>query len=82
MTRTCVKDVTEENTQMTSDNIMDEPMVTIKWCPADISLATGLSDERCIEILEKIAKTLHDRSVELGWEVIDILVQDYIEEKS
>jgi len=64
-----------------TDEIMNEPIVTINWCPADIVLATGLSDERCVEILEEIEKYLHDRSIELGWEVIDVLVQDYLNEK-
>ena len=63
-----------------TDEIMNEPMVTINWCPADIALATGLSDERCVEILEQIGDALSDRSIELGWEVIDVLVQDYLEE--
>jgi hypothetical protein len=62
------------------DDKMNEPMVTINWCPADIALATGLSDERSIEILEQIGKSLNDRSIELGWEVIGVLVQDYIDE--
>lgn len=56
---------------------MNEPMVTINWCPADIALATGFSDEKSIEVLEQIGRSLSDRSIELGWEVIDILVQDY-----
>lgn len=64
-----------------TNKIMNKPMVTINWCPADVALATGLPDKRCVEILEEIGKSLHDRSIELGWEVLDVLVQDYLEEE-
>lgn len=61
--------------------VMDQPMVTINWCPADLVVGYGFEDEDAIHVLERIAKSLHDRSIELGWEVLDVLVQDYIEEK-
>ena len=55
--------------------------VVIKWVWKDIqSLRPMLSRAQCIELLDEISKGLHDRSVELGWEVMETLIQMNTEE--
>ena len=55
--------------------------VVIKWVWKDIqSLRPKLSRAQCIELLDEISKGLHDRSVELGWEVMETLIQMNTEE--
>lgn len=59
---------------------MYEAYVTISWCPTDIkSLHEDWSDEKCMDALSEIAGMLEDRSIELGWEVIENLL-DYYED--
>ena len=55
--------------------------VVIKWVWKDIqSLRPKLSQAQCIELLDEISKGLHDRSVELGWEIMETLIQMNTEE--
>jgi hypothetical protein len=55
--------------------------VVIKWVWKDIqSLRPKLSRAQCIELLDEISKGLHDRSVELGWEIMETLIQMNTEE--
>ena len=55
---------------------MDKPIAVINWCGADIkALKPDWSDERCISWLESYSRSLEERSIELGWEVIDVLLQ-------
>ena len=62
---------------LTQDEMM-KPYATIRWCPADIkSLHEEWSDEKCCEVMHNIAGWLEDRSIELGWEVIQTLLWDY-----
>lgn len=63
---------------MAVNDLMMEPYATIHWCPADIkSLHPDWSDEKCADVLGDIARHLEDRSIELGWEVIQTLLWDY-----
>ena len=58
---------------------MHEKYVTVSWCPIDIkTIREDWSDEKCMEALADIAGMLEDRSIELGWEVIESLL-DYHE---
>ena len=60
---------------MINDNPMMEKYVTISWCPADIKeLRPDWSDEQCMQALAHIGGYLEDRSIELGWEVIEDLL--------
>jgi hypothetical protein len=55
--------------------------VVIKWSWQDIqSLRPELSQAQCTELLDEISKGLHDRSVELGWEIMETLIQMNTEE--
>lgn len=50
--------------------------VVIKWSLEDVkTLRPELSTEESLLILNDIGKDLHDRSVELGWEVMESLIQ-------
>lgn len=50
--------------------------VVIRWSWKDIqSLRPELSKDQCIELLDEISNGLHDRSVELGWEIMETLIQ-------
>lgn len=53
-----------------------EPIVTISWCPLDLMEEYGYSEEKATEVLESIASALEDRSIELGWQVIEMLIDE------
>jgi len=56
-------------------NDQDSDNVVIKWSWEDVqSLRPKWSQDECDEMLDKIAKGLHDRSVELGWDIMEILI--------
>jgi len=62
----------------------DYDKVVIKWSWEDVqTLRPKLSKEESLVMLDTIAKSLHDRSVELGWEVMEslILMNEYEEEE-
>lgn len=62
---------------LTQEEMM-EPYATIRWVPADIkSLHPEWSDEKCADVLSDIAEYLEDRSIELGWEVIEVLLRTF-----
>lgn len=57
---------------------MYEKMAIISWCPADIkSMYPHWSDEKCVEVLDTVSGYLEERSIELGWEVLDTLTSSY-----
>ena len=54
----------------------DDEMVVIRWSWEDVqSLRPDWSQEKCDEMLDTIAKGLHERSVELGWEIMETLIE-------
>jgi len=56
-------------------NDQDSDKVVIEWSWEDVqSLRPKLSQDECYEMLDKIAKGLHDRSIELGWDIMEILI--------
>jgi len=58
--------------------------VVIKWSWEDVqTLRPKLSKQESLKLLDMIAKRLHDRSVELGWEIMEslILMNEYGEEE-
>jgi hypothetical protein len=60
---------------------MYEKIATISWCPADVkSIYPHWSDEKCVEVLDTISGYLEDRSIELGWEVLEVLTSEYDKE--
>jgi hypothetical protein len=53
----------------------EDDMVIIRWSWEDVqSLRPDLSKDESLEMLDRIAGNLHDRSIELGWEVMQILI--------
>ncbi len=51
----------------------EEKVVSIVWSPEDVQmLVKQLSYDEASEALQKVSKTLHDRSIEMGWEVLEI----------
>lgn len=59
---------------------MNDEKVTISWSRKDIEIIKpDWSPERCQKALSLIGKRLQERSVELGWNVIEILLNDYRE---
>jgi hypothetical protein len=53
----------------------EDDMVIIRWTWEDVqSLRPELSKDECLELLDRIGGSLADRSIELGWEVMQILV--------
>ena len=54
---------------------MYEKYVEISWCPADVkSLRESWSDEKCKEELFRISRWLEDRLIELGYDVMEDLL--------
>ena len=53
---------------------LNEAYVTIKWTPQDLVNAYDFDEDKAMEVLDRIAETLEDRSIELGWEIIDDLL--------
>ena len=59
---------------MTKDPMM-EYYATINWCPADVkAIREDWSDEKCMEMLEKVGGWLEERSIEIGWEILETLL--------
>lgn len=53
----------------------DSDKVVIKWSWEDVqSLRPDLSEDESLEMLDQIAKGLHDRSIEIGWEIMETLI--------
>ena len=60
---------------MINDNPMYEKYVETSWCPADVkALYEHWSDEKCQDMLFKVANYLEDRLIELGWQVLEDLI--------
>ena len=54
----------------------DYDKVVIKWSWEDVqSLRPDMTKKQALEMLDSIGKHLHERSVELGWEVMETLIQ-------
>ncbi len=54
----------------------DYDKVVIKWSWEDVqTLRPDLSKEESLVMLDTIAKGLYNRSIELGWEVMETLIQ-------
>lgn len=59
---------------------LNEEICVIKWCVADLlevmeHQGIELTDENVDKAIDAVSY-LHDRSIELGWEVIEILLED------
>ena len=60
-----------------SNEVRDPKKVYIVWCWDDVqTLRPDWSEEQCQTALDSIRKGLQDRSVELGWDIMDILLDD------
>ena len=66
---------------MIKDNPMMEKYVVTSWCPADVKELTGWEDEKCKEALDTISGYFEDRLIELGWEVLENLLDIYYKEE-
>jgi hypothetical protein len=57
---------------MSNNNPMMEKYVEVSWCPADVKdIYPEWSDDKCIEMLNKVSRYVEDRWIELGWEVLE-----------
>lgn len=58
-----------------SEDKMREPVVTINWCAEDVkSVRPKWSDKKCLEAIDSVGKYLHDRSIEEGWQILEVLL--------
>lgn len=48
-----------------------KPIVSIEWSVQDLMQKYGLSESNAAEVLADIADKIEDRSIELGWSIID-----------
>lgn len=54
----------------------DYDKVVIKWSWEDVqALRPNLSKEESLVMLEKISRNLEERSIELGWEIMEMSIQ-------
>lgn len=64
------------NSPINFDRTDDDDKVVIKWSWEDVqSLRPDMTKKQALEMLDSIGKHLHERSVELGWEVMETLIQ-------
>ena len=53
----------------------DPAQVHISWDAEDVqTLSMHMTDEQALEALQKVSKHLRDRSIEYGWEVLEMLL--------
>lgn len=65
---------------MRNEPMMEKYVVT-SWCPADVkAINEHWSDEKCQEMLFKVSNYMEDRLIELGWEVLEDLLNMYDDE--
>lgn len=58
------------------NGVDDYDKVVIKWAWEDIQLLRPKwSKNKCVVMLDQVAKRLEERSIELGWEVMEMLIQ-------
>lgn len=63
--------------------VNEEDQVTIRWSYEDVkALRPDFSDEKALEILDKCARSLKDRSTEEGWLILDTLIDIYEKENA
>ena len=61
---------------------MYEKYVEVSWCPADVkSMYPHWTDEKCANVLDAVSGYFNDRQIELGWEVLEVLISDYDEDE-
>jgi hypothetical protein len=54
----------------------EEEGVVIRWVWEDVQmLCPDLSEDDCHVVLMRIGDSLHDRSIEVGWEIMEFLVR-------
>jgi len=54
----------------------DNETVVIRWSWEDVqSLQPYKSEDECRDLLDRISKGLHDRSIEIGWEIMESLIE-------
>lgn len=64
---------------MTLRELRDNGYCVIVWTPDDVqTLRSDWSLDECALALDKIDKHLVDRSIEFGWDVMDILLDENV----
>lgn len=54
----------------------EEDDITIRWVWEDVQmLYPDLTEDECHVMLMRIGDSLRDRSIEVGWEIMDCLIQ-------
>jgi len=73
--------MTEEHIQIINspinfDHTDDADKVVIRWSWLDVqSLRPDMTKKQALKMLDQVAKRLEERSIELGWEVMETLIQ-------
>lgn len=59
---------------------MYEPIATISWCGLDVKgIHPEWTDEQCMKALDAVCSELEDRCIEEGWNILDSLLQMYVD---
>jgi hypothetical protein len=54
----------------------DLKTISIVWSYEDVqALSPNLSDQEALEVFNKISRSLKDRSIEEGWEILKTLLE-------
>lgn len=62
------------------NDAMREPYATIVWSPLDVKgIYPEWTDEECMKALDAVCGELEDRSIEEGWNILDSLLQMYVD---
>jgi RecA-family ATPase len=61
--------------QQRKETVMTKTEVVIRWLAEDIQqLRPDWSLDKCEAVLEKVGRALTDRSIEVGWEILEVLL--------
>lgn len=64
------------NSPINFDHTDDDDKIVIKWSWLDVqSLRPNMTKKQALEMLDNIGNNLQERSIELGWEVMETLIQ-------
>lgn len=58
-----------------------EVFAEVMWTPGDVQSLAKLTEEEALDFLVDNQKRIRDRLVELGWEVISDLLDDWLQEQ-
>jgi hypothetical protein len=53
-----------------------DPIISIVWSPQDLVDQFGVTADQATRLLETARDDLEERSIELGWEILEELIEE------